>query len=497
MLAGMRVAISLACLWLVAPGLAVADGEDAPLREPSATAAPDLQFSPNRALLLAAGHDALMARLDIVARARQRIDMQYYLYHNDRAGRLLARAMLQAADRGVKVRILLDDIHGSDDDIAEALNQHPNIDIRRFNPFRWRQLRLLETVLAFSRVNRRMHNKQLTVDGELSIVGGRNIGDEYFGTGEGSTFADLDVLVQGPAVRELVEVFDAYWDNPRSKQRYRRTAAGHAKLDALVARMAEQLRADEALLAPVLARSRYAEAQERGDALPYACPAAVLADRPEQKEVGRAESDVVDGLSRYLRDAGSDLMLVSAYFVPGKGGMKELQAARERQVVVTVLTNSLASTDVMAVHAGYSRYREVLLEAGIQLWEMKPEADLRERRHFSIGGSSQASLHTKAYVFDQRYLFIGSFNLDPRSAVLNTEMGLMFDCPAMVRDFRASMATLLPGMAWQVFLDKGDGLRWVDRAQAREEDLGDEPLAGFWRRAGVWWLKRLPIEGNL
>ncbi len=471
--------------------------DGSPLLPAAALATPDLHYTENAAQPLAAGHDALAARLDIIARARHSIDMQYYLYHNDHSGRMLARAVLRAAERGVKVRILLDDIHGSDDDIAEALNQHPLIEIRRFNPFRLRQLRMLETVLAFSRVNRRMHNKQLTVDGRLSIVGGRNIGDEYFGTGDGSTFADLDVLVEGPAVEELVEVFNEYWSNPRSKLLHPRSAGRRDKLDALIEETAGQLQQDDELLRPLLARSAYAQARARGEPLPHLCQTAVLADRPEQKQDGRTESDVVNGLSAYLQSARKDIMLVSAYFVPGKAGMQELLEARQRQVDVLVLTNSLASTDVAVVHAGYSRYRKPLLEGDIQLWEMKPEPDPRERRHFSLGGSSLASLHTKAYVFDRRYLFIGSFNLDPRSAVLNTEMGLMFDCPKMASEFRDGMTRLLPEMAWQVYLDKNAKLRWVDISMAREHVYDNEPMAGFWRRTGVWWLRLLPIEGNL
>lgn len=471
-------------------------GEPAPFRIAATEfSSASLRFSGDRVGLLAAGHDALVARLDLIMNARDHINLQYYIYQNDRSGRLIARALLQAADSGVKVRILLDAIHGEDDDMMEALNQHPNIEARRFNPFRWRQMRLLESVLAFSRVNRRMHNKQITADGGRAIVGGRNIGDAYFGTGETSYFADLDVLVEGNTVKELEVVFDEYWRHHRSKPVHRFTSSGHKKLDALRRSFVAQQQEDDAAMRPLLQRSNYVEMRERGAALPYQCPVAVMADKPEFKEDEESKSEVADGLSYYLNETEKEILLISAYFVPGKEGMKALRQARERQVNIQVLTNSLASTDVPAVHGGYSYYRKTLLQEGVQLWEMKPEAGPRERQHFSLRSNAQASLHTKAYVFDERYLFIGSFNMDPRSAVLNTEMGLMFDCPVLVRDFMEGVSVLMPEMAWKVGISDKGKLLWRDANQLTHE--GKEPQAGFWRRSKVWWLQRLPMEGSL
>lgn len=463
--------------------------------------APALTFTPNRMVPLLVGNDALVARLDIVEHASRSIDLQYYIYHNDRAGRLLAHALLRAADRGVKVRALIDDIHSDDDQLVDALNAHPNIELRHFNPFRLRKLRMLEVMLSFNRVDRRMHNKQLTVDGRYSIVGGRNIGDEYFGTSEDSDFADIDVLVEGPVVAELEHVFEEYWISPRSKLLSKQAEEKYKpELEALRAQLGKQLREDEAKLFPVLEKSPYVLARLDGLTLATECQTAVLADSPEQKDEDASSHDnpqshVGEGLMGYLTGSDKDALLMSAYFVPGKFGTHELVKLRERGVRVEVLTNSLASTDVGAVHAGYSRYRKTLLAAGAELWEMKPLLDARAS-HFSMGGSSHASLHTKAYVFDERYFFVGSFNLDPRSAVLNTEMGLLFDCPDVARRLRAGVTAALPDTAYRVYLEKGE-LRWEEQTDNGPVVYDKEPKTGFWKRSKVWWLKLLPIEGEL
>ncbi|MDQ8037609.1 MAG: phospholipase D family protein, partial [Pedobacter sp.] len=460
-------------------------------------------FTLNRMVPLIIGNDALVARLDIVEHAEKTIDLQYYIYHNDRAGRLLAHALLRAADRGVKVRALIDDIHGDDDKLVDAMNAHPNIELRHFNPFRLRKLRMLEVMLAFNRVDRRMHNKQLTVDGRFSIVGGRNIGDEYFGTSEESDFADLDVLVSGPVVQELENVFEEYWVSPRTKLISKNAEEKYGEqLAELRKQLAHQLREDEAQILPRLADAPYFKARQDGLHMYAECPTAVLADSPEEKDeknggAKEPRTHVGENLMRYLSGAEKDVLLISAYFVPGKTGTQALVDLQKRGVSVEVLTNSLASTDVSAVHAGYSRYRKPLLEAGARLWEMKPVLDVSKAKHFPLHGSSRASLHTKAYVFDERYFFVGSFNLDPRSAVLNTEMGLVFDCPAIAKKFRAGMTQALPLAAYRVRLDEKGELSWEDAELQPPEFFDKEPKARFWRRSSVWWLKLLPIEGEL
>jgi putative cardiolipin synthase len=456
-----------------------------------------LLYSSNRVQPLLAGQDALAARLDIVEHAQNSIDIQYYLYHDDRAGRLLSAALLRAADRGVKVRMLVDDIHGVDGRLMRILDAHPNIEVRCYNPFQMKNWRVLEMLLDFHRVDRRMHNKQLTVDSELSIVGGRNIGDEYFGSSDELAFADLDVLVQGPVVLGLENSFEAYWRSPRSKKIDRHSEAHKQKeLAGLRQRLAAMVEQDGPALSRQIDDSAFMQARKDGEVLRQECQAAMLADSPEKG--GAVEnSAVARGIAQTLRNAQKDVLLLSAYFVPGEKGSEELEAARQHGVAVKVITNSLASTDVVAVHAGYVPYRKRLLEAGVELWEMKPVLAKKGRHHFSMRPSSRASLHTKAYFFDQRYLFIGSFNMDPRSAALNTEMGLLFDCPELAVPLEQDFMGVLPEIAYRVFLDKNQHLRWDEKETEGDKVYKSEPRAGYWRRNAVWWLKWLPLEREL
>ncbi|MDF2446229.1 MAG: phospholipase family protein [Moraxellaceae bacterium] len=450
------------------------------------------RFTPNRVEMLIAGNDALAARLELIDQARQRIVFQYYIFLADDAGRLVADALLRAADRGVEVRGLVDDMHGADNRLLKSLNAHPRIQIRRYKPFRLEGLRLLETVLDFRRVGRRMHNKQLTVDGAKSIVGGRNIGDEYFGTSPDVAFADLDVVIAGPAVAELERSFDDYWSAPHSKAR---GGDDPERLQKLRAALAQWEVTAKPALQGVLERSAWRRERQAGQLLRHHCPALVLADFPEKLDSARPDSPVARQIALRLQQSREDVLLISSYFVPGEAGVQTLGEVAQRKVRVTVVTNSLASTDVPAVHAGYARYRVPLLRAGVVLWETRPLQGAPEQ---SAGlGESRATLHTKAYFFDRRYLFVGSFNLDPRSAALNTEMGLLFDCPALAGPVTAALAQALPALAYRVVLDDSGALGWESRGPGGIHLLAREPEAGAWRRFQVWWLQWLPIESEL
>ncbi|MDI1302439.1 MAG: phospholipase D family protein [bacterium] len=491
-----RQAYLLMAVLLVSAGPAWAGGNAGPLPAFDGIESA-LRYTPNRVQPLISGQDALAARLALVEHARQRIDLQYYLYHDDKVGRFLGEALLRAADRGVQIRVLIDDMHGVDNRIMQALDQHPNIQVRRYNPFRMRSLHLLEAVLAFDRVDRRMHNKQLTVDGESSIVGGRNIGEEYFGVSDDVTFADLDVLVDGPAVPDLEQVFEAYWNNRHSKPLDRHAEEGGGKkLQELRLRLSGAMARDGEALKNLVANSDFSRAGAAGGALQQECPAAVLADSPDKKNSAQS-SAVARRMAQQLRRSQKDVLILSAYFVPGDKGSEAFTAALDHGVGVEIVTNSLASTDVPAVHAGYQRYRELLLQAGARLWEMKPVLKKKSRWHFAFGGSSNASLHSKAYLFDQRYLFVGSFNMDPRSAALNTEMGLLFDCPALAAPLMQGLRELLPELAYRVYLDPDGSLRWEEKDDDTVSVFDREPHAGFWRRTAVWWLRWLPIESEL
>lgn len=481
------------CMAVVLPALAAT----APSSSPVAASPVQESLSSNRVEMLVGAHDALAARLDLIDHATRSIDLQYYLYHDDRSGRLLADALLRAADRGVRVRVLLDDIHSGDEKIMRALDEHPGIEVRRYNPFRLRNLRMLETVLAFGRVDRRMHNKQLTVDAASSIVGGRNIGDEYFGGSEDVAFADIDVLVSGAAVPELERVFDAYWNSARSKKlRVLLPDSALHHLADLRTELAVFLGSEGMALRAAVLDTAYMRNRREGIFPQQECPVAVVADSPEKSESTR-RSPVARELAQLLRQADGNVLLVSAYFVPGDSGTEALVAALDHHVPVQVVTNSLASTDVPAVHAGYIRYREDLLRAGAEMWEMKPVLPPKNRWRFGFRHGSRASLHTKTYVFDDRWIFVGSFNLDPRSAVLNTEMGVLMDCPALAGALHLGIVEALPDLAWHVRLDGSGHLRWDDESGEKVRSSTREPEAGYWRRTEVWWLNLLPLESEL
>lgn len=447
---------------------------------------PEAALTRNRVAMLIAGGDALAARLDLIDRARKRIVFQYYLFHADDSGRLLAAALLRAADRGVEVRGLVDDMHGADNRLLKALDAHPRIQIRRYRPFRLDGLRLLETVLDFRRVGRRMHNKQLTVDGRASIVGGRNLGDEYFGLHRHLAFADLDVLVEGPAATGLERSFEDYWTAPQSRARGRDDPERVARLRATLARWST---GPGQALAATLYRSQWWQARRRGEELPLACPTQVLADVPEKFDSAHPVSPVGRQLGVLLRGAEEEVLLVSAYFVPGRAGAATLAERAAHGVRVVVVTNSLASTDVPAVHAGYARYRGPLLREGVELWETRGGPASSRGKY----GDSQATLHTKAYFFDRRYLFVGSFNLDPRSATLNTENGLLFDCPALAGPVAGAILEALPGIALRLRQTAEGHLRWEGAAGVWTREPGASP----WRRLQAWLLQWLPVEAEL
>jgi putative cardiolipin synthase len=486
---------------LLLPALLAGCAQRGPVLPP-VSGTPPARATANQVEMLIAGSDALAARLDIIERARERVVFQYYLIHADSAGELFAAALLRAADRGVKVRGLIDDISGADKRLMTALAAHPNIRIRRYNPFRLQELRLPEIIFNSRKAGRRMHNKHLTVDGRYSIVGGRNIGDEYFGSSEDIAFADLDVLVAGPAAAEVERSFQEYWSAPLSKER---RSGRPERLQALRERLAPPAAGARAALQALVRGSVFQRRAAEGRLLTQACPTLVLVDHPA-KPPDRAtpESRVAWQLAARLRAAKKDVFLVSAYFVPGEVGAGQLAEAVQRGVRVEVVTNSLASLDVPAVHVGYKRYREPLLQAGVTLWETRPLTQAKSVPQASLGaagaglaGSSRASLHTKAYFFDHRHVFVGSFNLDPRSAMLNTEMGLLFDCPELAQPLRATLGRALPALAWRVALTPEGELRWEGLREGETGVSEREPGASLWRRLLVWSLGWLPIESEL
>ncbi len=466
------------------------------------------------AALVPKGLDAFALRAATARAAGRSLDLQCYIWHGDVTGRLLAREVLRAADRGVRVRLLLDDVYAlGRERILAALDTHPAVEVRLFNGTRWRAFGrlgfLLELLFGGWHLNRRMHNKAWLADGRVAITGGRNLGDEYFGAGGGEfNFRDLDIVLAGAAATGAGEVFERYWRSPLARRAGLLSATTEAG-DGLP-RLRREL--DAAAAAPEARRylAHFDEAHGLAGHLAHGLVAIgggavrVVADPPEKARRGlgarrraRAAGGIAPEIADALRAARHEALLISPYFVPGKAGLALLLDLAARGVRVSVVTNSLAATDVVAVHGGYARYRRALLRAGIALYELKPSG---EEEDTSVFGSRGASLHTKAFVVDDGPIFVGSFNLDPRSAALNTEMGAFVRHPVLARELRAEHERLAdPVRSWRLGLDARGRLTWTGTgAGGAPVTLRREPDASPRRRlvAGlVRWL--LPIESQL
>lgn len=457
--------------------------------------------------------NALMSRIVLIDHAQHSLDLQYFIFNNDATGRLMAQRILAAADRGVRVRILLDDLDiEGQDNVLDALDAHPNIEVRLFNPFRIRNRSIFSKVGQFMldgrRLNRRMHNKAFIVDGMQAVIGGRNIGDAYFDAGDQIHFRDLDVIAIGPVVPHISAMFDAYWNSKLAfpVTAYTSVRAGPEDL----ARVRQALTKD----AREFAESDYAQAV--ADELPngpsadrkgswFWGPATLVADDPNKADPKRANELVLIApqLRPMLDGAQHQALLISPYFVPSEKGVTYLSGLEQRGVTVKVLTNALASTDEPEVHAGYSRYRVPLLQAGVDLFELRPIPGRPPRD--SHGTSSGESLHAKSMIVDQRMVFVGSMNLDPRSRKLNTEMGVVVDCPdlaaALSKYFDSATA---PENAFHVVLQKPEGslsgkpvLRWIAVDKGKPVMFDHDPETSQWKRMKISLMRVLPIEGML
>jgi putative cardiolipin synthase len=468
--------------------------------------------TPGHSGVLLVEHNALAFayRAATAAAARHSLDVQYYIWHDDLTGRLLAAELMRAAERGVRVRVLVDDIDArAKHDLFRVADLHPNVEVRLFNPYYSRTGafgQVTEWLWRAHRLNRRMHNKAWIADNRVAIVGGRNIGDEYFGAAAHSNFSDLDLLLTGPVVADVSASFDDYWNSPNAVP-VARFDGKPPKPGAL-----EQMIVDARAYREEAADNPYIQAlrdeRTRAELLLQQGPTLrvenvrLLVDDPSKvgtKEQGVRASNVLAGLAGAMKGAEEELFIVSPYFVPGKRGAESLVAQAERGVRVAVLTNSLAATDVAAVHTGYARYRRDLLRGGVDLYEMKRKAGSEAgRSKISITGSSGASLHTKAMIIDGRWVFVGSMNIDPRSANLNTEMGVLLESPELAAQLRHEFDHIIgPEMSYRVVLEEGEGLVWYDRVKGEDRRLEREPDASTGRRVTVTLLRLVPIESQL
>lgn len=450
--------------------------------------------------LVDTGTEAYALRAFSAQAATRSLDIQTYIWHADLTGRLLARQALLAADRGVQVRILVDDLDArAKNDGFAALDAHPNIEVRLYNPMATRHGKLRkagEFSRGFNRLNHRMHNKTWIADNRIALVGGRNLGDEYFDAHDGTNFLDLDFLMAGPVVRAASANFDRYWNSetnypiaqlvpeqadPETLKKLR------AKLESVDAEYQaspyrEVLREDP----------RVADLVGGDTALHWTADWAFISDVPDKASLPPEErSGVLNGLVPAMNAAQERLALISPYFVPGERGTAYLQGLAGRGLDVRILTNSLAATDVAAVHGGYMRYRPALLEDGVRLWELKPTGN--GTANFSLSGSSGSSLHTKAVIIDDRQIFVGSYNIDPRSTSLNCEQGVLASHPALAAELTALFERQLAGTAsWQVTLHDGKP-SWSDGTTTWDK----EPESSGSQRVLAWLMKVLPVESQL
>jgi putative cardiolipin synthase len=458
--------------------------------------------------LLGNGLDAFVARMALAEAAERTLDLQYYIFHADLTGKLILDSILSATDRGVRVRILVDDTaaKGKDAGIA-VLASHPRIEMRVFNPFAGRSsLSWLSSAASdFDRINHRMHNKMFVADNQAGVVGGRNIGDEYFSAREGVNFADMDLLALGPVVQDLSRTFDEYWNSewaypiealhkekpdPAALEKGRDMLSAH-RLAAQDSEYAKRVRESD-LLKKVLAREL---------TLVWA-PAQVLYDKPEKAGSG-GDPDRAVRLGPKLRstvtDARSEVIIFSPYFIPGESGIALFRQLREQGVRVRILTNSLAANDVAVVHSGYAKYRKDLLKLGVELYEIKPSLGAASEYEQKRFGSSGASLHAKSFVFDRRQLFVGSLNLDPRSLNLNTELGIVVESPELAEMLARQFEELLqPAYSYRLALEGTDGdLVWISEENGKEVRFTRDPEVGSWRRFSTWFLSIFAPESLL
>lgn len=447
--------------------------------------------------------EAFAARMLLAKYAQRSLDVQYYIWRQDMTGTMLFEALHEAAERGVRVRLLLDDNNTSAaEPILLALNSHENIEVRLFNPFMVRAPRWWGFLTDFSRLNRRMHNKSFIADNSFSIIGGRNIGDEYFGATDDVLFADLDILSVGAAVQEVSTDFDKYWHSASSYPLERVVPNGRGI-------SLQELRARSQSIASSPGAQQYVESLRESELIRQLEQRSIdfewlqvrmVSDDP-RKGLGNAqkESLLIQQFQDIIGDPDVDVELISPYFVPTEAGVEAFAWLVRKGVEVKVLTNSLAATDVAAVHAGYAKRRKALLKAGVVLYEMQrhPTQVKRMKRKKRFLGSSGSSLHAKTFSVDRKHVFVGSFNFDPRSANLNTELGFVIDSPRLAQRINQAFYDEIPAHAYEVKLTETGRIYWIEQRDAGVQTYTSEPNSSVWRRVSTRLLSWLPIEGLL
>lgn len=444
---------------------------------------------------LTEGFDAFGARLRLMDLADVSIDAQYFLMKPDSAGLVFAAEMMKAADRGIRVRFLLDDVFTSVEDEGLAmLDAHPNIEVRIFNPISRKGVYAFNYLGHFSLTNRRMHNKSFIVDNQVAIVGGRNIAAEYFQLETDGEFIDFDMLSVGPIVREVSGEFDRYWNHQLAVP----IAALFNEDD--TSRLAEikqqfnqeMAEAGQTIYAEAI-NTKVIQQLDSFELSPYIADARLITDDPEKllEDVSLDQQHLVNELRKALLEAKEEIIIFTPYFIPRKGGIELVRELREKGIRITVLTNSLATNNHTSVHSAYASYRKDLLDAGVELWEARADA----ARITTPEGKTlldHLTLHTKGILIDRNRIFVGSLNLDPRSIDINTEMGILIDSAELGAKLSNNARERIPLLAYEVKMDEAKKLSWHATIDGESVVETHDPQTSGWDRFKAWFLKIAP-----
>ncbi|WP_374375198.1 phospholipase D family protein [Dongia sp.] len=451
--------------------------------------------------LVTEGARAFTARLAMADLAEKTLDAQYYIWDGDTTGRIMADRLIRAADRGVRVRLLLDDHYQSEeaDFRISALDTHPNIEVRFFNPLENRRWRNWSFLSDFGRVNHRMHNKLFVMDNAVGIAGGRNIADTYFGVRPDQNFRDLDLAMTGPVVRDLSASFDLFWNSEWAIPVGAVVAeqASEKAYQFLRQQLADRITAGGY---PYPVEEEIADLRGRlvdiRDGLVWA-PAHVLVENPTRVGGEDAGMVITEAILQRIATTKHEMLVESPYVILLDRGIEIVRELGDRGIKVRILTNSAATNDVLAAHAGYANIREDLLTAGAELYELRPDSDMK-RKWSLAAGKSRAALHSKVLVFDRETAFLGSFNFDPRSRFINTEIGIMIDSPEIAAQLAAFMDEgILPGSAFRVALDDDGDLVWTAETDGKAIAFDTDPETTFWQRRLIDVVGLLPIDEQL
>jgi len=435
---------------------------------------------------------AFESRMALFDAATTSLDVQYFIWQDDISGLYLLGRLLAAADRGVNVRLLVDDLSGSGrDDEFYALTEHPNVEVRLFNPFRARHpvTQALEFFTKFGTLNHRMHNKTILVDGHIGMIGGRNIGDRYFGIYDAFVQHDLDIMFVGEIVGDVQRSFDEYWNAPYSEElsSYLKQERIKLTLDGLRGILAEARAADLARLS-AFETDAHAWLESEAESAMYGF-AEYIYDAPDIDSV--TQHRMKHELYEFLASAREELVISTAYFIPDEELITLLERLAANGVHVTLLTNSVTSNNHMLAHVAYKRSRRRILQAGIELYELRDDAELLQEQSVAGVRPGFVGLHTKAAVIDGRLAMVGTANLDPRALDINTEAAMLLDDVALANDLRHRiLVATSPANAWRLQLDDRGHEQWIGAT----ETLASEPVSGLFQRVMQFLHRLLPIK---